>query len=49
MQLPHYLSITDAMGINKLSMYSTFGNKEELFVQATDYYINKHLSCISRI
>ena len=34
--------LTDSMGINKPSMYSTFGNKEELFVQATDYYINKH-------
>lgn len=34
--------LTDAMGINKPSMYSTFGNKEELFIQATDFYINKH-------
>lgn len=31
--------LTDAMGINKPSLYATFGNKESLFVQATDHYL----------
>ena len=30
--------LTSSMGINKPSLYSAFGNKEELFVSATDYY-----------
>ena len=30
--------LTDAMGINRASMYSVFGNKEELFRQALDLY-----------
>ncbi len=33
--------LTEGMGINKPSMYATFGNKEELFVQATEYYMEK--------
>jgi len=31
--------LTQRMGINKPSMYNTFGNKEELFVKATNFYI----------
>jgi AcrR family transcriptional regulator len=31
--------LTKSMGINKPSMYSTFGNKEALFIKATEYYI----------
>ncbi|MCW7553925.1 TetR/AcrR family transcriptional regulator [Endozoicomonas gorgoniicola] len=31
--------LTKAMGINKPSMYDTFGNKEELFLKAVDMYI----------
>ena len=30
--------LTTNMGINKPSLYSAFGNKENLFVSATDYY-----------
>ncbi len=33
--------LTQSMGINKPSMYSTFGNKEALFVQATQFYIER--------
>jgi TetR/AcrR family transcriptional regulator, copper-responsive repressor len=35
--------LTEAMGINKPSMYATFGNKEQLFIQSTDYYL-EHFS-----
>lgn len=31
--------LTSSMGINKPSMYATFGNKEALFIEATDLYI----------
>lgn len=31
--------LTQSMGINKPSMYATFGNKEDLFVQATENYL----------
>ncbi len=34
--------LTNAMGINKSSLYATFGNKEKLFNQAMEYYLNKH-------
>ncbi len=34
--------LTDAMGINKPSMYATFGNKEQLFIQATEYYLHNY-------
>jgi len=30
--------LTDAMGITKPSLYATYGNKEELFRKALDYY-----------
>ena len=32
--------LTASMGINKPSMYSAFGNKEALFIKATELYIN---------
>jgi len=42
--------LTEGMGINKPSMYAAFGNKEALFLQATDHYLEnhatKHLSCL---
>lgn len=31
--------LTESMGINKPSMYSAFGNKEALFIKATQLYI----------
>lgn len=31
--------LTESMGINKPSMYSSFGNKEDLFVEAVDLYV----------
>jgi len=34
--------LTSAMGINKPSLYSAFGNKEELFNQAIALYLEKH-------
>ena len=34
--------LTEGMGINKPSMYSAFGNKEKLFLEATQYYIDHH-------
>ena len=34
--------LTDAMGINKPSLYAAFGNKEALFVRALNHYIDKH-------
>jgi len=34
--------LTENMGINKPSLYSTFGNKEELFIKATDFYLENN-------
>lgn len=34
--------LTSEMGINKPSLYATFGNKEELFVQATEHYLEHY-------
>ena len=34
--------LTNAMGINKPSLYAAFGNKEALFVRALDHYVSKH-------
>mgnify|MGYP000235546144 FL=1 len=34
--------LTDGMGINKPSLYSTFGNKAGLFVSATEYYVEHY-------
>ncbi|WP_096086459.1 TetR/AcrR family transcriptional regulator [Agaribacterium haliotis] len=31
--------LTEAMGINKPSLYASFGNKEALFIQATEHYV----------
>ena len=36
--------LTTCMGINKPSLYATFGNKEDLFVSATEHYLNHHAS-----
>jgi AcrR family transcriptional regulator len=38
--------LTDAMGINRASMYSVFGNKEQLFRQALDLYEREKLAFI---
>ena len=34
--------LTTAMGINKSSLYAAFGNKEKLFNQAIEFYLNKY-------
>lgn len=34
--------LTNAMGINKPSLYSAFGNKEELFKNALERYVQKY-------
>jgi AcrR family transcriptional regulator len=34
--------LTTCMGINKPSLYATFGNKEDLFVSATEHYLSNH-------
>lgn len=34
--------LTNSMGINKPSMYAAFGNKEQLFIQATENYIENY-------
>ncbi len=34
--------LTDAMGINKPSLYSTFGNKEALYKSSLERYVQKH-------
>ena len=34
--------LTDAMGINKPSLYSAFGNKQALFISALEHYVSKH-------
>ena len=34
--------LTAGMGINKPSMYAAFGNKEDLFISATDYYLDNY-------
>ena len=36
--------LTASMGINKPSLYAAFGNKESLFVAATDYYVEQYAS-----
>ncbi len=36
--------LTSSMGINKPSMYATFGNKEDLFVEATRHYLENYAS-----
>lgn len=34
--------LTAAMGINKPSLYATFGGKEQLYLRALDHYATKH-------
>jgi AcrR family transcriptional regulator len=34
--------LTDAMAINKPSLYAAFGNKEQLFMAALEHYINRY-------
>ncbi len=36
--------LTEAMGINKPSLYSAFGNKETLFLEALKLYFEKHVN-----
>ncbi|MFC3194803.1 TetR/AcrR family transcriptional regulator [Marinicella sediminis] len=36
--------LTQSMGINKPSMYAAFGNKEQLFIQATENYMAHYAS-----
>jgi len=36
------IDLTHAMGINKPSLYSAFGNKEELFKSTLDMYVHKY-------
>ncbi|MXS78396.1 TetR/AcrR family transcriptional regulator [Nitrosomonas sp. JL21] len=38
--------LTEAMGINKSSMYSVFGTKEELFRKAVEKYLADHVSFV---
>lgn len=35
-------NLTSAMGLNKPSLYSAFGNKEQLFVTVVERYMQKH-------
>ncbi len=35
--------LTHSMGINKPSLYSAFGNKEALFIKATELYIESNM------
>lgn len=35
--------LTHAMGVNKPSLYSAFGNKEALFIRTTQYYIQQNM------
>lgn len=36
------MDLTESMGINKPSMYAAFGNKEQLFIQATENYMDNY-------
>lgn len=38
--------LTEAMGINRPSMYAAFGNKEQLFRRVLDRYLSGPASCI---
>lgn len=35
--------LTAVMGINKPSLYATFGNKEQLFISATEHYMEHYV------
>jgi len=39
--------LTQAMGINRPSLYATFGNKEDLFRKALDRYVNVKVAYLS--
>lgn len=41
--------LTDAMAINKPSMYRTFGNKEQLFIKTTQRYVDTRVSKLVQI
>lgn len=41
--------LTTAMGINKPSLYAAFGNKESLFIQATDHYVEQIAGAHSQV
>jgi TetR/AcrR family transcriptional repressor of nem operon len=41
--------LVDHMGINRASMYDTFGNKHALFSQAVDWYVTQVLGDFARI
>jgi AcrR family transcriptional regulator len=41
--------LTEAMGINRPSLYAAFGNKEQLFRRALDRYIGKSETCFREI
>ena len=41
--------LTQSMGINKPSMYSSFGNKEALFIKATKFYIENKAKIHSKL
>ncbi|HZS46102.1 MAG TPA: TetR/AcrR family transcriptional regulator [Blastocatellia bacterium] len=38
--------LTNAMGINRPSLYAAFGNKEDLFRRVLDYYSQRHMAFI---
>ena len=38
--------LVSAMGVNRASMYQTYGNKGELFIAALDQYVNASLAMI---
>ena len=40
--------LTEAMGINRPSLYAAFGNKEELFRRALDRYVEKGPGAVYR-
>ena len=40
--------LTDAMGINRPSLYAAFGNKEDLFRKAIERYIEKRATFINK-
>ena len=41
--------LTTAMGINKPSLYSAYGNKEQLFIAAVEYYIEEHAKPLTNV
>ncbi len=40
--------LTEAMGINKPSLYSAYGDKEQLFVEAVNYYLDSYAKPYTR-